>query len=399
MTFHLHLDCLGGLAGDMFLAAMIDVRPDCRQTIADAIAAMDGPEKLGFAAEPHDDGVFAGHRFKVGGVSDGGHRSYGQIRQILAASRLPDPVRARAEDMFRRLAEAEARVHGKDVEQVHFHELSGWDSVVDVVGAAAVIETLGVTGCSVSDLPLGGGRVNSAHGPLPVPAPATILLLDGLRLVDDGVRGERVTPTGAAILRHLDARQDGTGVTGVIAGQGYGFGTRSLQGISNAVRVLLLKADTVTEGDRVGLIAFEVDDQSGEELALGLERLRAVPEVLDVLQSPAFGKKGRLTVQVQVLCGPESCATVAEACLSQTATLGVRVQVVARLTAPRCTVAMPVDGAVVRVKRARRPDGAHTAKAESADLDSLGPDLARRQHLRRAAEARALAEDGTGDDG
>ena len=180
----------------MFLGALVDVRPDCREAIVEAVAAVDPPPGLEVAAEPWEDGVFAGHRFAVSGVPGDGHQSYGRMRELLAASRLAARVRNRAEDILRRLAEAEARVHGRALDEVRFHELSGWDSVVDIVGAAAAIEALGVEACSVSDLPLGRGRVRGAHGPLPVPAPATALLLEGMRVIDDGIGGERVTRRG-----------------------------------------------------------------------------------------------------------------------------------------------------------------------------------------------------------
>ena len=392
MGTHLRLDCIGGISGDMFLGALLDACPEHWDGLRDAVAAFGGPLP---ARRSHSDGVFAGTRFTVPDGKDHPARSYREVRSLIEGCSLPAPVRARAGDMFRRLATCEARVHGVSLDDVHFHELSAWDSIVDIVAAAHLIEALDIVSCAVSALPMGSGRVPSSHGALPLPAPATVLLLDGYRMVDDGREGERVTPTGAVILRHLEASQ--SSMTGTLTGavtigrQGFGFGSRTFEGISNVLRVLLLDAPRPAMGDdRVSQIAFEIDDQSGEELAAALDRLERRDDVIQVLQIPAFGKKGRVTIQVQVLCRTQGTALVAEACLTQTTTIGVRVSEWDRVTLDRRLVSAPVDGAAIGVKLAARPDGAWTAKAEMADL-AAHPTLAGRQRNRRIAETAALA--------
>lgn len=397
MAVHLHLDCIGGISGDMFLAALLDAYPEARPRVDAVILRLagpgGGPGELAIDVQPHADHVFAGTRVAVRHPHEHAHRTLRQVFERLAAAGLETVVRRRAEDMFRRLAACEARIHGVDIDTVQMHEVSAWDSIADIVGAAALIEALGITSCTVSSIPFGAGRVRSAHGPLPVPAPATSMLLDGFRVVDDGQPGERVTPTGAVILRHLEASQAPLAGSHILGRQGFGFGSRQLPGTSNVLRALFLapvdgmdKQGPLREW--IGEVAFEIDDQSGEELAAALETLRATEGVLDVLQSPAFGKKGRGVVQVRVLCALGRRDAVATDCLSLTTTLGVRLAACERLTLPRRLVTTTVDGVPIRVKLARRPDGSRTAKAEMDDLAGLGPQ--QRRHLRRMAEDLAL---------
>lgn len=404
MAVHLHLDCIGGISGDMFLAALLDAYPEARPRLDAAVRLLSGPGggpgDLAIDVQPHTDRIFAGTRVVVRHPHEHAHRTLRQVFERLTAAGLDPPVRQRAEDMFRRLAACEARIHGVDIDHVQMHEVSAWDSIADIVGAAALIEALGITSCTVSSIPLGSGRVRSAHGPLPVPAPATSMLLDGFRVVDDGQPGERVTPTGAVILRHLEASQTPLASPHALGRQGFGFGSRQLPGISNVLRALFLAPMDGNDKQSpsrewIGEVAFEIDDQSGEELAAALETLRAEEGVLDVLQAPAFGKKGRGVVQVRVLCALGRRDAVASACLSLTTTLGVRLAACERLTLPRRQVTTTVDGVPVRVKLARRPDGSRTAKAEMDDLAGIAPPQRRR--LRKLAEELALQSMDDGD--
>ena len=405
MAVHLHLDCIGGISGDMFLAALLDAHPEAQPCVDAAMRLLagpgGGPNDLSIQVAAHADHVFAGTRVTVSHPPQHAHRSLRQVLDRLAAAGLDSAVRQRAEDMFRRLAACEARIHGVGIDQVQMHEVSAWDSIADIVGAAALIEALGITSCTVSSLPFGAGRVRSAHGPLPVPAPATSMLLDGYRVVDDGLPGERVTPTGAVILRHLAASQEPLRGPHILGRQGFGFGSRTMPGLSNLLRSLFLTpvaaaAKDMPSRERIGEVAFDIDDQSGEELAAALAALRDEEGVLDVLQSPAFGKKGRSVTQVRVLCALARRDDVAASCLSQTSTLGVRLGECERLILPRRQVTIVVDGVPIRVKLARRPDGSQTAKAEMDDLAPAPP--GQRQSLRRVAEERALQNTDDRDD-
>ena len=396
---HLHLDPLGGIAGDMFVAALLDAEPeraaDCLR-VAEMVAGV--PCRL----LRHRDAVLAGARFSVAEGShahdhDGHHHhphtAWGDLRARLQRADLPERARQHALGIFAVLAEAEARVHGVEPEAVTFHEVGAVDSLADIVAAAWLIaaqaDADGDATWSIAPLPLGSGRVRTAHGVLPVPAPATALLLTGFAVFDDGIGGERVTPTGAAIIRYLGARDAPPRGARRAIGTGIGFGTRTLPGLPNVLRVMIggamaLSADARPGHRDLAVIAFEVDDQTAEDLAAGLDRLRTLTGVHDVLQMAAFGKKGRMAAHVQVLVAPEALEAAVEACFRETSTIGLRTQIAQGRALNRTVREVSVDGRPVRVKQVERPGGG-TGKAECDDLRDA-PGHAARTRLRRAAE-------------
>jgi uncharacterized protein (TIGR00299 family) protein len=328
----------------------------------------------------------------------------------LTASTLAAPVREHALAMFALLARAEAAVHAVAVDDVVFHEVGAWDSIADFVAAAWLIDALGTPAWTWAPPPLGGGRVDTTHGVLPIPAPATALLLRGFELIDDGVPGERVTPTGAAILRHLaelGAARDGEGSPSgahgaVLAATGTGFGTRRLPGVANVLRCLAFAEVEQRPGrmrdEQIASVQFEIDDQASEDLAVALERIRATPGVLEAYQTPMIAKKGRLATQVLVLARPQAVEAVSELCFAQTTTLGLRIAQVQRRVLARAQRRVrrdDADAAEVRVKVAIRPSGECTAKAEIDDLARAADNRAGRERLRRHVESRALEETGT----
>jgi uncharacterized protein (TIGR00299 family) protein len=399
---HLHLDPVGGIAGDMFIAALLDAFPGLGAGFDAALAKVGLPPGARCALLAHHDGSLSGRRFEFSLPAAGAHSSahhrhahvgLSAIRAAIAAMKLDAAVAARAGSIFEILAVAEAAVHGVGVDEVEFHEVGALDSIADIVGSAWIIEALGPATWSVGALPLGSGRVQTAHGALPLPAPAVVRLLQGFAFFDDGLPGERVTPTGAAILRHLGCASGAGTRPGRLTASGMGFGSRKLPGMANVLRVLAFDPADAPAADEVALLAFEVDDQTAEDLALGLERLRACDGVLDVVQCPVFGKKGRMAAQVQVLARPPQLAAIIDACFAETTTLGVRHQLLARSVLARSEAAVAgADGRAVRVKLARRPDGAVSAKAESEDVRSGGGRCAR-ETLRRASEAAALGQE------
>ena len=399
---HLHLDPVGGIAGDMFIAALLDAFPQLGAGMDAVLGKVGLPPGAHCALLAHNDGVLAGRRFELSlpAASAAPHERHhhaahvglGAIRAAIAAMGLDAAVAARALAIFAVLAEAEAEVHGVSVDQVEFHEVGALDSIADIVGAAWIIEALSPASWSVGALPLAAGRVQTAHGALPLPAPAVLRLLGGFAFIDDGLGGERVTPTGAAILRHLACASGTMPRPGRLAASGLGFGSRKLPGLSNVLRVLAFDTTQAPAADEVAQLAFEVDDQTPEDLALGLERLRACAGVLDVVQSAVYGKKGRMAAQVQLLAQPEHLAAAIAACFAETTTLGVRHQLLARSVLARSETAITgAGGLAVRVKLARRPDGALSAKAECDDLRP-GGERGGRENLRRASEAAALAQ-------
>ncbi len=412
----IHLDALGGVAGDMVVAALLDAFPEHEAGVARSVraalaeAAPDAAGNVAFTLSAHSDGILTGRRFAV--ARDGrpaeenghdhhphhghhhhhAHRHWAEIRDGLRRADLAPEVARHALAIFGHLAEAEARVHGIPVDQVAFHEVGAWDSIADIVATAHCVAALEASAWTVSVLPLGGGRVKTQHGPLPVPAPATTLLLDGFAMVDDGIHGERVTPTGAAILRHLcgggTMRAPGARV---LARSGTGFGTRRLPGISNCLRVLAFEEGAAHQpaGAReIGIVEFEVDDQTAEDLAQGLDRIRAHEAVLDAVQMPVFGKKGRMMTHVRVLARADALDAAIGACFRETTTIGLRYRKEAGIALERDSVSVEAEGREVRVKRVARPGG-RTAKAEADDA-LAGEDHAARARLRRTAERIAL---------
>lgn len=400
MATHIQLDALGGIAGDMFIASVLDAWPELADDTISAIrAAGENLDIVDISLLDHRDDVFSGRRFANVENPDSEleqHRTLNDIESILRESSLDSESAARAITIFRILADAESEVHGVAQENIHFHEVGAKDSIADIVGAAFLIEKLDLCSWSIGPIPTGSGRIETMHGPMPVPAPATTRLLRGFSLLDDGIGGERVTPTGAAILSYL--RQElGDPLTVFPAAMnlersGVGFGTRTLPGISNILRTIFYEelSDAMI-GDRVGIIQFEVDDQSAEDLAVAIDILRADERVLDVLQIAAYGKKGRIVFHLQVLCRQEAIEEVIKLCFLQTTTLGLRWTVSRRATLNRETVVVDDNAESVSVKLVERPDGTVSAKTEVEDIRNHG-DHSQRQTRRRETEKRALKE-------
>ena len=404
----IHLDPVGGVAGDMFVAALLSAFPELQEGVLRAIRR--AAPQVDCALVRHNDGVLDGRRFAVslkaaacghdhshdhphhGHDHDHAHRPWREIRAHLQSCGLQPEVAAHAVGIFDGLAEAEGRVHGVTADAVAFHEVGAWDSIADIVGAAHLIAALAAERWTCGPLPLGSGRVQTAHGFLPIPAPATAILMEGLATIDDGVSGERVTPTGAAIIRYLCRDPAPPSGPRVLTGSGVGFGSRALPGLSNCLRVLAFEtAETGPVARELAVIEFEIDDQSAEDIATGLDRLRAHPSVIDGVQSPVIGKKGRVMTAVRLLAEPQGLDAVIAAVFDETATIGLRHRITVGAALPRRIREVEVEGHRFRVKIVERPAGP-TAKTESDDL--AGHEThARRAALRRLAEAKALSDE------
>jgi uncharacterized protein (TIGR00299 family) protein len=401
-----HLDLFGGLAGDMFIAALLDACPQFEEAVLTAIQSLSCLAPVSCSLLAHRDSILTGRRFSVTAAlpparlprsaAAHGHTRWHSLRHDLEHSGLEPSVRRHAVGIFELLAQAEGVVHGVCADEVEFHEVGAWDSVADIVGAAVLIDALGAGHWTYSAVPLGSGQVQTAHGWLPVPAPATTRLLLGMRTIDDGIGGERVTPTGAAILRYLcpppgAVRQSAPAPVRTLLSSGTGFGFRTLAGRSNHLRVLCFANSSVSQGGHRDFcsVEFEVDDQSAEDLAVGLDRLRSHVGVLDVTQSCVIGKKGRSMAHVRVLAQPAQVDAVVDACFRETTTIGLRVQTVRGIGLKRSFREVLIDGQPVRVKVVERPGGS-TAKAESDDLARRGQS-SQRAAVRARAEMAALA--------
>jgi uncharacterized protein (TIGR00299 family) protein len=350
----LWLDCFSGISGDMLLGALLDAGLDLA-VLRDALAPL---PLAGYSleAEPVTEHGISGTRLHVrlDERAPHAHRRLADITTLLDAASLPQRTYERALAIFQRLAQAEAAIHGTTPDEVTFHEVGAVDSIVDIVGAALALEIMDVTSVFCSELPLTSGRVRSAHGALPVPAPATLELLKGTDAAWRSVptEGELVTPTGAALVATL-ARFERPAMR--LNAVGYGFGTRKLPW-ANCLRVVLGSAPDETprteagfERDEVIVIEANIDNMTGEALGWLMEHL-LTSGALDVSYTPLQMKKNRPATLLTVIARPEDASELAARMLRESATLGVRMHHAERLKAGREVREIETPLGPVRVK-------------------------------------------------
>jgi hypothetical protein len=316
-------------------------------------------------------------------------RTLPDVMAILEGAPLSPSVRERAERVFRSVAEAEAQIHGKGVDEVHFHEISGADTILDVLGVLAALEVLGIDRVSAGPISVGQGTIRVAHGEMPLPAPATAELLEGIPVRQIDVEAELTTPTGAALLAEV---VDDWGPAPPMRSTaiGYGAGTRDLPGRSNTVRMRLGQTGGVdAERDSVAQLVFSVDDMTGEASAHLVEALMAAGAV-DVALTPATMKKGRPGQVVTVLAPPAGEEAVIAAAFRESSTFGLRREILERVMLARSFLSLEVAGQPVRVKVGRYDGTVRTVAAEHEDCrraaEETGLPLA---EVRRRAEAMA----------
>lgn len=357
-----YLDCHGGLAGDMLLAALLDAGAS-----EDAVrAALAGLGLSGWRLELHQV-QRAGLRALRAVVEIGDAqpvRPYGEVRASIERAALEDGVKRRALRVFEELARAEARVHGRaDLEAVHLHEAGATDALIDVVGVCAALADLAVEELVCSPLPLGRGTVRGAHGELPLPAPAVLELLAGAPVTGAG-EGETVTPTGAALARALaDSFGDPPDMT--LLATGYGAGARDTAR-PNVVRVLLGEAGAQRRAASALLVEANLDDMSPELLPEVIARLLAAG-AQDAWVTPVVMKKGRPAFTLSALCTPAEHERVLDVIYAETTTFGTRTTAVAKDELERSWAEVGVAGCTVRVKLARRGGAVITAAPEHDD--------------------------------
>ncbi len=351
-----YLDCHSGISGDMFLGAMLDAGLPF-DMLKTALASLPF-EGYSLTRESFADKGIQGTRLHV--VLPEGEqptRHLSDITALIKASALSQSVQARTLAIFTCLAEAEAAVHGTTLEEVHFHEVGAIDAIVDITGAAFAVEAMGITELYASPLPLTSGHVSSAHGLLPVPAPATLEILRRVHAPwkPCAAEGEMVTPTGAAILATL-ARFETPAIA--IEQVGYGFGQKRFPW-PNCLRLCLGQTigspqseQQAPDSDWVTVIESNIDNMTGEQLGGLLDRLLAAG-ALDASFTPLQMKKNRPAVMVTVICSEEETQTLATVLLRETTTLGVRIQHMQRLKAQRSQqqIETPFGTISVKVKR------------------------------------------------
>ncbi len=340
-----YLDCVGGLAGDMLLAALLDAGADLERLRA--VPAQLGISGVEIAVERVErQGIGANH-LRIEAPDDRAHRDYREIRTLVEKADLPPRARSRALDAFARLAEAEGRVHGVPPEDVHFHELGAVDTLVDICGAFVLLDDLDVARVECSPLPFARGLTRAAHGVLPLPPPAVLGLLEGAPLVGVDTEAELVTPTGAAVAAvAVDAW--GSLPPLVLERVGYGAGTADFSDRPNIVRVVLGTQTSPTTAPVV-MLETNLDDLSPELVPDAVERCFAAG-ALDVWTVPAQMKKGRPGIVLSALARPGAEGDVARAMLEETSALGVRVARLSRYELQREERVVEVAGGRVRIK-------------------------------------------------
>ena len=357
-----------GISGDMTLGALIAVGLDpewlralpARLGIEGIQTEVRDVKRAGIACTKVD--------FQIPPQPHGRHLRH--IREIVARSDAPDVVKQRADAAFTLIAEQEAAIHGTTVERVHLHEVGAVDAILDIVGSIWGFELLGVTAVYCGAITTGDGVVTAAHGTMPVPAPATMKLLEGhvIRTGPSGA-GELVTPTGAALVRVLSVGPEPD--TYIPRRSGFGAGTKEFKDRANALRIVL--AEPVHQngvGEEIHVLVCEVDDMSPEYLAAAADRLRAAG-ALEVMLQPVMMKKGRAGTRVEVLAPPALAASLEALVLSETSSIGVRHSVVRRRALSRDRKSVTVLGFEVAVKVVQLPDGTRRGKPEFEDVQRV----------------------------
>ena len=340
-----YIDAFSGLAGDMLVGAFADAGAS-RDAITAALSSLatggsvswDTVQRRGIAAT----------KFRVSVDSPQKHRHLSGILKMIHAAELPLRAKENSERVFQALAKAEAAAHGVNIEKVHFHEVGAVDSICDVVGACLALELLGVDKLYCSSVNVGSGTVNTEHGVLPVPAPATARLLEGRPVYSRGPAMELTTPTGAAFVTAL-AEGFGAMPAMTIRSSGYGAGDSDFREHANVVRVLVGDASGASEATTVEVIEANIDDSSPQVIAFAAEKLMEAG-ALDVTILPVQMKKGRPGVILQVITHPQQREALAALIFRETSTLGLRFYAAERRVQPREFTNVATRYGVVRVK-------------------------------------------------
>lgn len=374
-----YFDCFGGAAGDMILGALIDAGLPVEQL--EEVAARLGLPGVAVQAHKVQRAGLAATQVRVASTADAQpHRHLPDILEIIRRAGLSPAVTERACRVFTRLGEAEAAAHGIPIEQVHFHEVGAVDALVDIVGASAGIEALGLERILCSAIPTGSGTVTCAHGVLPVPAPATADLLRGVPLAPCDVEGELTTPTGAALLTTC-AAAFGPLPPMKIDSIGYGAGTREFRARPNVLRLFVGEAlapnapadDSPEEWDSAVLLETQLDDVDGQTLAHACQRLLEAG-ALDAFMTPILMKKGRPGQLLTAVCRPEDVATLEAIVFSETTTLGIRRQTCLRHKLSRVHETVNTRFGPIQIKLGRRGEAVLRAWPEYADCAAAARD-------------------------
>lgn len=347
-----YIDCFSGIAGDMMLGALLDLGLSLDSIVNEY-------KKLpitGYTVRSVKEkrGAIAGTRVIIE-CEKQPERSFRDIRELLSASELEARIKEQCLAVFERLAEAESRVHHIPAAAVHFHEVGAVDSLLDIVGTVAAVEHLQLDRFYSSPVPTGGGFVKTEHGLLPVPAPATVVILEGVPVYNPGICRELVTPTGAALLTHF-AKEYGTFPEMTVGACGYGVGAHPASSPPNLLRIITGVSRNSFETTRLLQLDTNIDDMSPEIFGFVLEKLIAMG-ALDVTLTPVQMKKNRPGIVLSVLMEPSLENSILDFIFSETTTLGVRLHEVRRVQLRRRVAVFDTPLGSCSVKEIELPDG------------------------------------------
>ncbi len=315
----LYLDTFSGISGDMFLGLLIDLGLDRQQLQQHLDLLPFHGYQLEISREQRH-GI-SGTRVLVAHEESHHHRHWSGIDRMLADSSLPEKMSGLARAFFRRLGEAEAKVHGIDIDQVHFHEVGAIDAIVDLTGAAIGLKLLGIGRVLCAPLPLSRGMSRCAHGMLPLPAPATLEILQGKPVCASGCDKELVTPTGATIVAEL--AEFSNLPTAQLGKTGYGVGGWQLEDRPNLLRGILYEETGPGSKETIRILETHIDDSTPEELGYLLDQLQG-QGALDVSYTPLQMKKNRPAQKLTVICQPHQADQLAQLILEQSSAIGLR---------------------------------------------------------------------------
>ena len=411
-----YLECFSGISGDMLLGALVDAgvpfalleetasrlnigarlemrrvsRGGLAATKVDVIVPGSGIRDQG-SESAHEHSHEHSHSHSHTHTHAPEHRSLSAILAIIRAAPLAERVKTRSCRAFQLLGEAEAAIHSMPIEKVHFHEVGAVDTIVDIVCAAAGAEALDVDRWLSSPLNVGSGTVVCEHGTLPVPAPATLALLGDAPVYADGPPMERVTPTGAALLRMLEVSYTKLPAMRVVK-TGYGAGGRETLGQPNLLRLLVgEEAEEATATESIAVIETVIDDSTPQVIGYVSEMLLAAG-AWDVYRVSVQMKKGRTGVQLTVLCSPERVPALSDLLFRETTTIGLRWRLECKMALAREFVTVETGWGPVHIKIARLPNGDEAnASPEYEDCRKIAAEhsLPLKQVMQQASQAYA----------
>ncbi|HEY1950219.1 MAG TPA: nickel pincer cofactor biosynthesis protein LarC [Bryobacteraceae bacterium] len=340
-----YFDAFSGISGDMTVGALLDagaswtvLESALRSLNLDASFRLEKTKRKGIAAS----------KFHVDYTEQKKHRHLPHVEKIIAGGDLSEKARENAIAVFRKLGEAEAKSHDIAIEKVHFHEVGAVDSICDIVGACVALDSLGVEEVHCSRINVGSGTVETEHGTLPVPAPATAELLKEYPIYAAGPVTELTTPTGAALMATL-AKSFGPLPAIKLTGQGFGAGNKEFAGQANVLRVLIGERTSATESTSVTILEANIDDSTPQVLGYAMERLLEAG-ALDVTLTPVFMKKNRPATVISVIATPDLAEALTAILFAETSTLGLRILQAERRVLARHVVEVETSFGKVRVK-------------------------------------------------